>query len=104
MRFLRRLLAWLRLSRVESGSYQNRYGALQYKVYRPWLSRGKPLVVMLHGCNQNADDFAVGTRMNQLARRMGFIVAFPEQAVAAHASRCWNWSKAAHQERDEGEP
>lgn len=104
MRFLRRLLAWLKLSRVDVGNYQNRYGARHYQVHRPWLSRGRPLVVMLHGCHQNADDFAVGTRMNQVADRMGFIVVYPEQAVAAHASRCWNWSQAAHQERDEGEP
>jgi len=59
---------------------------------------------MLHGCNQTADDFAAATRMSQLADRMGFIVAYPEQVLAAHPSRCWNWFKAAHQERDEGEP
>jgi len=59
---------------------------------------------MLHGCHQTADDFAAGTRMNQLADQMGFIVAYPEQAASAHPSRCWNWFHAAHQERDEGEP
>jgi poly(hydroxyalkanoate) depolymerase family esterase len=104
MRFLHRLLDWLKLSRVEVGSYQNRYGARLYKVHRPWFTRGKPLVVMLHGCNQTADDFAAGTRMSQLARRMGFVVVYPEQSAAAHPSRCWNWFNPAHQERDEGEP
>jgi poly(hydroxyalkanoate) depolymerase family esterase len=42
--------------------------------------------------------------MNELAERSGFIVAYPEQAAAANPSRCWNWFKDAHQERDAGEP
>ena len=104
MGFLGRLLARLKLGRTEVGSYHNRYGARQYKVYRPWLSRGRPLVVMLHGCKQTADDFAESTRMNHLARRMRFIVVYPEQDAAAHPSRCWNWFRSTHQEREEGEP
>jgi len=103
---LARLLAWLKWSRVEAASYANRVGARQYKVYRPWRGAGRrrPLIVMLHGCNQTADDFAAGTRMSQLAARIGCIVVYVEQSVAAHPTRCWNWFKAAHQEREEGEP
>ena len=109
---LRRLLAGLRSwlpwplpGRVRVATYRIQYGARQYKVYRRWRAGGtQPLVVMLHGCNQSADQFAAATRMNQLADSMGFIVAYPEQAAAAHPSRCWNWFDAAHQERDEGEP
>jgi poly(hydroxyalkanoate) depolymerase family esterase len=100
-----RLRAWLKSKRVEVASYGNRFGGRRYKVYRPWRGYGRrPLVVMLHGCHQTADDFAAGTRMNQLADRMGFLVVYPEQDAVAHATRCWNWFKAAHQERDEGEP
>ena len=103
---LARLVAWLKWSRVEAASYANRVGARPYKVYRPWRGAGtrRPLIVMLHGCNQTADDFAAGTRMSQLAARMGCIVVYVEQSVAAHPTRCWNWFKAAHQEREEGEP
>jgi len=103
--FLARLRGLLGPDRFEWASYTNRFGTRRYKVCRPGSgARPRPLVVMLHGCNQNADDFAIGTRMNELAERMGFIVAYPEQAVAANPSRCWNWFKESNQERDEGEP
>jgi poly(hydroxyalkanoate) depolymerase family esterase len=86
--------------------YTNRSGTRTYKTYLPARGEGqaRPLVVMLHGCNQHPDDFAAGTRMNELADEMGFIVAYPEQAAAANASRCWNWFQAADQQRDDGEP
>lgn len=86
--------------------YTNPSGTRAYKTYIPARDEGqaRPLVVMLHGCKQNPDDFAAGTRMNELADEMGFIVAYPEQACAANASRCWNWFQAADQQRDDGEP
>lgn len=63
-----------------------------------------PLVVMLHGCTQHADDFAAGTGMNELARTEGFYVLYPEQSARANPQRCWNWFKSQHQQRDRGEP
>ena len=103
-RLLARLLAGLKARRVEAATYRGPSGSREYKVYRPWLTRGRPLVVMLHGCNQTADEFSAATRMNRLADRMGFIVVYPQQAAAAHPSRCWNWFNAVHQERGSGEP
>ena len=50
-----------------------------------------PLVVMLHGCQQTAPDFATATRMNQLAERKGFAVLYPQQSAAGDAHRCWHW-------------
>ena len=56
-----------------------------------------PLVVMLHGCDQSAADFAHGTRMNLLAVRYGFAVLYPEQSLRAHAQRCWPWYQTGFQ-------
>jgi poly(hydroxyalkanoate) depolymerase family esterase len=64
----------------------------------------RPLVVMLHGCSQTAEDFAMGTAMNEAACRLGFAVLYPEQATAEHPMRCWNWHLPEHQKRGSGEP
>ena len=63
-----------------------------------------PLVVLLHGCKQDAADFALGTGMNALAEAEKYLVLYPEQSSNANAMRCWNWFDAAHQSRDSGEP
>jgi poly(hydroxyalkanoate) depolymerase family esterase len=81
-------------------------GSRDYKVYVPSSAsgRGLPLIVMLHGCTQNPDDFALGTGMNRLAEEHDFIVAYPAQPASANPSACWNWFSLAHQLRDQGEP
>jgi len=81
-------------------------GSRDYKVYVPSHTDGskRPLIIMLHGCTQNPDDFAVGTGMNRLAEEHGFIVAYPGQPVSANQSACWNWFNLTDQMRDSGEP
>jgi len=90
----------------ETCEYVNQAGKRAYKCYVPAQvgAAPPPLVVMLHGCTQSADDFAAGTRMNRLADEHGFLVVYPEQATSANPSKCWNWFKAQDQVRDAGEP
>lgn len=89
-----------------TGSYANQAGARPYKLYIPtsYAEQRLPLVVMLHGCTQTADDFANGTRMNALAEERQCFVLYPQQTHAANRSRCWNWFKRGDQRRDQGEP
>lgn len=88
------------------GLFESRYGTLTYKLYTPVGStrRRLPLIVMLHGCGQSADDFALGTGMNRIADELGFLVLYPEQSPSAHFGRCWNWHRAGDQKRNAGEP
>jgi len=87
-------------------SFSNAAGSRGYKLYVPTPSSEQPrgLIVMLHGCKQNPDDFATGTRMNTLAQERNLLVAYPEQTGAANASSCWNWFNPGDQARDRGEP
>ena len=87
-------------------TFSNAAGTRTYKLYTPRdAAHGpRPLIVMLHGCSQSADDFAAGTRMNSAAEEHACFVAYPEQISAANVSKCWNWFQTGHQTRDQGEP
>lgn len=89
-----------------SGTFANQSGRRDYKLYVPSDYHGQPLplIVMLHGCTQNPDDFAAGTGMNQLAEEQPCLVLYPAQHTGANHSRCWNWFKADDQRREGGEP
>jgi poly(hydroxyalkanoate) depolymerase family esterase len=88
------------------GSFTNKAGTRAYKLYVPKGYRGQalPLVVMLHGCTQNPDDFAAGTRMNLLAEREQFLVVYPAQAASSNQSKCWKWFNKTDQQLERGEP
>jgi Esterase PHB depolymerase len=77
-----------------------------YKPYAPGGTAGRslPLVVMLHGRAQDADDAAAGTAMNEQARAQGFLVLYPAQPNDAKPARLWNGFKLDRQQLDGGEP
>jgi len=80
--------AWL------PGVAMGKFGAIRWHLYRPpGVSVGEklPLMVMLHGCGQDAASFASSTRMNRIAMRERFLVLYPEQDRLANPQRCWNW-------------
>jgi poly(hydroxyalkanoate) depolymerase family esterase len=81
-------------------------GARRYRLYVP-TSAGdglQGLVVMLHGCTQNPEDFAAGTGMNALAEEHRLLVAYPAQTNGDNTMACWNWFRPGDQMRGEGEP
>ena len=82
-----------------------------YRLYVPAVTRtadgvpaSMPLVVLLHGCTQNALDFATGTAMNALADERGCLVLYPQQTAKGNAQLCWNWFEPGHQVVGRGEP
>lgn len=86
-----------------------------YLVFVPAKLRPKAaLVVYLHGCNQTAEDAAIGTRWNELAAKRGFVAVYPEQRVdetadgnaagRGNGTQCWNWFRPDLMARDVGEP
>src|SRR4051794_41045079 len=92
---------WLR------SSWTGTAGSRSYDIYLPAGHRRTarvPLVMLLHGCDQNAQQFAAATRFAALADRHGFVLVAPSQSRAAHPGGCWRWYDAAHQARGAGEP
>lgn len=91
--------------RFTSRSLATGAGSLNYKLYVPQdRDRELSLVLMLHGCTQDPDDFARGTQMNRLADEFGLVVAYPHQPRSANAQGCWNWFDRRHQSAGSGEP
>lgn len=69
-------------------------GGRQYQLYvPPTLKHSEilPLLVMLHGCAQDAQALADGSKMNRIAARERFMVLYPEQNRLANSQCCWNW-------------
>lgn len=82
-------------------------GRRDYRLFiprRPAPEAQARLIVMLHGCTQDAEDFARGTGMNALAAARGWHVLYPQQGRSANPMRCWNWFLPSNQTRERGEP
>lgn len=90
----------------QSGHFENSAGARDYFVYIPSSAKSKtplPLVLMLHGCTQNASGFAKDTGMNAVAERNAFLAVYPEQPAQANPMKCWQWFLPQNQKRASGE-
>lgn len=93
---------------IETGRFRNASGTRAYRLYRPSrpppTGTRPPLIVMLHGCAQDAERFSAMTHMPTEAEARGCWVLYPEQSISANRHRCWNWFDPAHQQRGAGEP
>lgn len=91
---------WLRESHIGPA------GRRLFDVYLPaGRHRGRlPVVVLLHGCLQTAQEFAHASRFPEVADRNGVLLVVPHQERRHNPRRCWRWYESAHQQRGSGEP
>jgi poly(hydroxyalkanoate) depolymerase family esterase len=79
-------------------------GNLRGRYYAPAGMTGPaPLVVILHGCTQDAAIYDHGSGWSTLADRHGFILLFPEQQRANNPMLCFNWFSGNDTQRGMGE-
>jgi poly(hydroxyalkanoate) depolymerase family esterase len=79
-------------------------GNLRGRCYVPdGLEGPAPLVVVLHGCTQDASVYDHGSGWSTLADRHGFALLFPEQQRANNSMLCFNWFDAGDTKRGHGE-
>jgi poly(hydroxyalkanoate) depolymerase family esterase len=79
-------------------------GNLRGRCYVPeGLAPGAPLVVVLHGCTQNAAVYDHGSGWSTLADRHGFALLYPEQQRANNPMLCFNWFERGDTAHGEGE-
>ncbi|MNJ92012.1 Esterase PHB depolymerase [compost metagenome] len=80
-------------------------GSLNAYIHEPVKkTTGKlPLVLVLHGCNQDVKEISGGSGWNQLADTLGFFVLYPEQRPSNNMVKCFNWFLKDDQEKDKGE-
>jgi len=92
-------------SQLLRGVHRTASGSRKFRLFLPAPSttQRRPMLVMLHGCTQQADDFALGTEMDEIANRNGVIVLYPEQSKQDNPNGCWNWFQQSHQQRNLGE-
>jgi len=64
---------------------------------------GAPLLVLLHGCGQDAGGFALASGFMGLADRVGAPLLLPEQRAENNSGRCFNWFEPADIGRGGGE-
>ncbi|WP_201583776.1 extracellular catalytic domain type 1 short-chain-length polyhydroxyalkanoate depolymerase [Psychrobacter jeotgali] len=93
------------------GTLKSAQGNHSYRLYIPasyeqalQKDLSLPLIVMLHGCTQSPEDFATGTRMNELAEENQCLIVYPSQPTSANPNRCWNWFQPSDQHQGQGEP
>lgn len=91
-----------RLKEVEGfGSNPGRLTMLAYAP--PGLPAKAPLVVVLHGCTQDARGYDAHAGWTALAEREGFAVLYPEQQRGNNPQKCFNWFQIADTSRGLGE-
>lgn len=79
-------------------------GNLRMWLYAPArLPPGRPLIVVLHGCGQDAASFAADAGFLSLAEQFRVALLLPEQLHENNRARCFNWFRPEDVRRGSGE-
>ena len=88
---------------VDFQDFGDNPGHLRMRAYVPPTIPGAPLVVLLHGCGQDAATFAADSGWIARSDQQRFPLILPEQASANHVGRCFQWFHPKDTARDSGE-
>ena len=79
-------------------------GALRMFAHIPeGLPAGRPLVLVLHGCQQDAAGYDRAAGWASLAEERGFAVVYAQQREANNPRLCFTWFRPSEVTRDRGE-
>ena len=89
---------------VEVTNFGSNPGHLRMFKYVPsGLPPSSPLVVVMHGCTQNARDYGAQSGWIELADRLQLALALPEQSQSNNPRNCFNWFVIGQNRRGQGE-
>lgn len=89
---------------VEVSGFGSNPGALRMFAHIPeGLPPGRPLVLVLHGCRQNAESYDRAAGWASLAEERGFAVVYAQQREANNPRLCFTWFRPSEVTRDRGE-
>lgn len=92
---------------VEFNNFGDNPGALKASYYAPKRvgqnNTPLPLVVLLHGCAQQAETLSQQSGLLGLAKQHNFALLLPQQDVSNNIKRCFNWYSAEDFTKDKGE-
>lgn len=86
-----------------TGFGSNPGNLLMYRFVPTGLARGRPLVVLLHGCGETATTFSTSSGFEAQATQRQFALVLPQQQFLNNVQTCFNWFEAANQQRDSDE-
>ena len=89
---------------VEVTNFGSNPGKLKmFKHIPDQLPTSAPLVVVMHGCKQNARTFTDESGWTLLSDKLHVALVMPEQQQANNQNNCFNWFDPANNVRDRGE-
>ncbi len=90
---------------TEIKSFGQNPGNLRMFIFDKITPTNKPisLIIALHGCNQDAIDFAELSGWNKIAQNQKFLVLYPQQKWTNNVSNCFNWFNSLDIDNKNGE-